>query len=177
VSGSGISWAICKSAPWPRQITMPASHHSVFYRLDALPAIQPTVSKHNLCVCVCVCVRVWVCVCECVCVCVLTEPLASPCDGRTHQSSRIFPAIGLWVCSLETWDDGAQCLLELKISLRRLGGQPAVGASAQSVVLTASHSSFIEVPSTGLQVCVYSSLVNFRVTRQKLTKFLPYADA
>jgi len=40
------------------------------------------------------------------------------------------------------------------ISLRRLGGQPAVGASAQSVVLTASHSSFIEVPSTGVCVCV-----------------------
>jgi len=30
VSGSGISWTICKSAPRPRQITMPASHHSVF---------------------------------------------------------------------------------------------------------------------------------------------------
>jgi len=28
VSGSGISWAICKSAPHSRQITMPASHHS-----------------------------------------------------------------------------------------------------------------------------------------------------
>jgi len=38
VSGSGISWAICKSAPRSRQITMPAPHHSVFYRLDALPA-------------------------------------------------------------------------------------------------------------------------------------------
>jgi len=24
----------------------PAPHHSVFYRLDALPAAQPTVSKH-----------------------------------------------------------------------------------------------------------------------------------
>jgi len=35
VSGSGISWAICKSASHPRQITMPASHHSVFYRPDA----------------------------------------------------------------------------------------------------------------------------------------------
>ena len=30
VSGSGISWAICKSAPRSRQITMPAPHHSVF---------------------------------------------------------------------------------------------------------------------------------------------------
>jgi len=45
-SGSGISWAICKSAPWPRHITTPASHHSIFYRSDALPATQPTASKH-----------------------------------------------------------------------------------------------------------------------------------
>ena len=29
-----------------RQITTPAPHHSVFYRPDALPAAQPTVSKH-----------------------------------------------------------------------------------------------------------------------------------
>ena len=46
VSGSGISLAICKSAPCSRQITTPAPHHSVFYRPDALPAAQPTVSKH-----------------------------------------------------------------------------------------------------------------------------------
>ena len=45
-SGSGISWAICKSAPRSRQITTPAPHHSGFYRPDALPAAQPTVSKH-----------------------------------------------------------------------------------------------------------------------------------
>jgi len=42
VSGSGIS----KSAPRSRQITMSAPHHSVFYRPDALPAAQPTASKH-----------------------------------------------------------------------------------------------------------------------------------
>jgi len=30
VSGSGISWAICKSAPHSRQITMPSPHHSDF---------------------------------------------------------------------------------------------------------------------------------------------------
>jgi len=30
VSGSGISWAVCKSAPHSRQITMPASDYSVF---------------------------------------------------------------------------------------------------------------------------------------------------
>ena len=46
VSGSGIIWAICKSAPLSRQITTPAPHHSVFYRPDALPATQPTASKH-----------------------------------------------------------------------------------------------------------------------------------
>ena len=46
VSGSGIIWAICKSPPCSRQITTPAPHHPVFYRLDALPATQPTVSKH-----------------------------------------------------------------------------------------------------------------------------------
>ena len=46
VSGSGISWDICKSATRSRQITMPAPHHSVFYRPDALPAAQPTASKH-----------------------------------------------------------------------------------------------------------------------------------
>ena len=46
VSGSGISWTMCKSAPHSRQITTPAPHHSVFYRPDALPAAQPTASKH-----------------------------------------------------------------------------------------------------------------------------------
>jgi len=45
VSSSGISWAICKAAPCPRQITMPEPHHSVIYRPDALPAAQPTASK------------------------------------------------------------------------------------------------------------------------------------
>ena len=45
-SGSSINWAVCKSAPHSRQITMPAPHHSVFYRPDALPAAQPTASKH-----------------------------------------------------------------------------------------------------------------------------------
>ena len=46
VSCSGISWTICKSAPRSRQITTPAPHRSVFYRPDALPATQPTTSKH-----------------------------------------------------------------------------------------------------------------------------------
>jgi len=46
VSGIGISLAICKFAPRSRQITTPGPHHSVFYRPDALPATQPTASKH-----------------------------------------------------------------------------------------------------------------------------------
>ena len=48
VSGSGVSWAICKSAPHFRQTTTPAPYHSVFYRPDGLPATQPTTSKHCL---------------------------------------------------------------------------------------------------------------------------------
>ena len=46
MSGSGISWAICMSAPRSRQITMPVPTTLVFYRPDALPAAQPTASKH-----------------------------------------------------------------------------------------------------------------------------------
>jgi len=46
VSGSDISWAVCKSASCSRQITMPAPHRLVFYRPDALLATQPTASKH-----------------------------------------------------------------------------------------------------------------------------------
>ena len=33
---------VCTSS----QTTTPTSHHSIFYRLDALPAAQPTASKH-----------------------------------------------------------------------------------------------------------------------------------
>jgi len=41
VSGSGISWAICKSAPRSKQITTPAPHHSVFTgRMLFLPPNQ-----------------------------------------------------------------------------------------------------------------------------------------
>ena len=46
VSGSGISWTICKSARCSRQITTPAPTTQFFYRPDALPAAQPTVSMH-----------------------------------------------------------------------------------------------------------------------------------
>ena len=41
VSGSGISWNICKSAPRSRQITMPAPHHSVFLQARC-PSCRPT---------------------------------------------------------------------------------------------------------------------------------------
>ena len=46
VSGSGINWAICKSALHSRHTATPAPHHSVFLRPDALPAAQPTTPKH-----------------------------------------------------------------------------------------------------------------------------------
>ena len=41
VSGSGISWAICKSAPRSRQITMPALHYSSFLQTGC-PSCRPT---------------------------------------------------------------------------------------------------------------------------------------
>ena len=46
VSGSGISWAICKSAPRSRQITMPAPHCSVLQA--GCPSCRPTNSVKAL---------------------------------------------------------------------------------------------------------------------------------
>ena len=43
VSGSGISWAICKSARRSKQITTPAPHHSVFLQAGC-PSCRPTKS-------------------------------------------------------------------------------------------------------------------------------------
>ena len=43
VSGSGISWAVCKSAPRSRQITMPATQHPTAQFLQAgCPSCHPT---------------------------------------------------------------------------------------------------------------------------------------
>ena len=47
VSGSGISWAICKSATCSRQITTPAPHHSVFLQAGC-PSCRPTNSVKAL---------------------------------------------------------------------------------------------------------------------------------
>jgi len=48
VSGSGISWATCKSAPRSRQITTPAPHHSVFTgRMPFLPPKQQRQSTED----------------------------------------------------------------------------------------------------------------------------------
>ena len=47
VSDSGISWAICKSAPRSRQITTPAPHHSVFLQAGC-PSCRPTNSVKAL---------------------------------------------------------------------------------------------------------------------------------
>jgi len=46
VSGSGISWAYASLHLASDRITTPVPHNSVFYRPDALPAAQPTASKH-----------------------------------------------------------------------------------------------------------------------------------
>ena len=47
VSGSGISWAICKSASRSRQITMPVPHHSIFLQAGC-PSCRPTNSVKAL---------------------------------------------------------------------------------------------------------------------------------
>ena len=47
MSGSGISWAICKSAPCSRQITTPAPHHSVFLQAGCF-SCRPTNSVKAL---------------------------------------------------------------------------------------------------------------------------------
>ena len=47
VSSSGISWAVCKSAPRSRQITTPAPHHSVFLQAECL-SCHPTNSVKAL---------------------------------------------------------------------------------------------------------------------------------
>jgi len=46
VSGSGISWAICKSARRSRQITTPAPHHSVFFT-NRMPFLQPNQQRQS----------------------------------------------------------------------------------------------------------------------------------
>ena len=45
VSDSGISWAICQSAPCSRQITTPAPHHSVF--TDRMPFLLPNQQRQS----------------------------------------------------------------------------------------------------------------------------------
>ena len=47
VSGSGISWALCKSAHHCKQITTPAPHHSVFLQAGC-PSCCPTNSVKAL---------------------------------------------------------------------------------------------------------------------------------
>ena len=48
VSGSVISWVVCKSVPRSRQTTTPAPHHSVFYRPPRCPSCRPTNSVKAL---------------------------------------------------------------------------------------------------------------------------------
>ena len=45
VSGSGISWARCKSAPCSRQTTTPAPHHSVF--TGRMPFLAPNQQRQS----------------------------------------------------------------------------------------------------------------------------------
>ena len=47
VSGSGISWAICKSAPRSRQITMPAPNHSGVFT-GWMPFLPPNQQRQSI---------------------------------------------------------------------------------------------------------------------------------
>jgi len=47
VSGSGISWAICKSTRRCIQITTPTPHHSVFLQTGCPSCCQTKASKHR----------------------------------------------------------------------------------------------------------------------------------
>ena len=46
VSGSGISWAVCKSAPHCRQITTPTLHHSVRFTAQ-MPFLPPNQQRQS----------------------------------------------------------------------------------------------------------------------------------
>ena len=46
VSGSDMSWAICKSAPCSRQITTPAPHYSVF--TGRMPLLPPSQQRQSI---------------------------------------------------------------------------------------------------------------------------------
>ena len=47
VSGSGISWAICKSVPSSRQITTPAPHHSLSFFKGRMPFLLPNQQRQS----------------------------------------------------------------------------------------------------------------------------------
>jgi len=47
VSGSGIRWAICKSAPRSKQTTMPAPHHSSFFT-GWMPFLLPNQQRQSI---------------------------------------------------------------------------------------------------------------------------------
>jgi len=51
VGGSGINWAICKSAPRSRQTTTPAPHHCLFFLQAGCPSCRPTNSVKALFAC------------------------------------------------------------------------------------------------------------------------------
>jgi len=48
VDGSGISWAMCKAAPYSRQTTTPAPHHSYVFLQAGCPSCRPTNSVKAL---------------------------------------------------------------------------------------------------------------------------------
>ena len=109
--------------------------------------------------CVCVCV----CVCVCLCVCASRRRktliqnrgwrslLASSGTSATLSMRRPYSPIVSdlpchWVLSMFRWRHGTTGATSSHVK--------NLTAQTRQSTMTASHSSFIEVPSTGLQVCV-----------------------
>ena len=111
VSGSGISWAICKSTPCSRQITMPTLHHSVFLQTGC-PSCHPTNSAKALKANFSVLLR-WLDLRE-ILMGSSTKGMQKNCCGRLKRA--IFDQSGYISETVLGWDIGNYCMSSHKNS-------------------------------------------------------------
>jgi len=95
VSGSGISWAICKSATISKQTTTPAPHHSVF--TGRMPFLLPNQQHQS------------------------TE--GKPVNQLNKNDFQIKKTIRLLSFSRSRWQAGWECLC-MHVSYAQMGRQP-----------------------------------------------------
>ena len=85
------------------------------------------------------------------CVCLHASVSLSVTDGRTHQSSRILPAIGFWVCFVgDVGRLGATSSHVKNLTAQTWRSTRGWSLGIDPTASTAMHSSFIEVPSTSV---------------------------